>query len=77
MANAYVIHIKFCDTFEKAERRFSMVRQPAALIRFIDGTGGVAVLDSKPVFEGQRPFDAGRHEIKRNHYWLCAKRENA
>jgi hypothetical protein len=65
MTDAYVIHIKFCETFEKAERRFIAMRQPAALIRFIDGTGGVALLDTKPVFEGQRPFNAGHHEVRR------------
>lgn len=74
MADAYVLHIKFCDTFEKAERRFSALRQPAALIKFIDGTGGVALLGNKPVFEGQRPFNAGQYEIKRSYEWLLRER---
>ena len=65
MPEGYVIRIQNCDTFEQAEKRFRNSRRSAALIRFIDGTGGVAMLDSQPVFEGQRPFNAGRHEVRR------------
>lgn len=63
---AYLLTIHQCDSFEKAERRFSILKEPAALLKFADGSGGIALLDRRPVSEGQRPFDAGSHEVRRN-----------
>lgn len=62
----YLLHIHNCDSFEKAQLRFSALKEPAALLKFADGSGGIALLDRRPVSEGQRLFDAGSHEVRRN-----------
>jgi len=36
----YLLHIFRSDRFELAERRFMMLRGPAALLKFSDGSGG-------------------------------------
>ena len=63
---AFLLHIHNCESFEQAERYFPILKEPAALLKFADGTGGIALLDRRPVSEGQRPFDAGSHEVRRN-----------
>lgn len=66
MSDVYLLHIHMVPSFECAERYYAFLRQPAALLKFADGTGGVAFIDRRPVFEGQRPYDAGVTEVKRN-----------
>lgn len=63
---AYLLLLHTEVSFEKAERWFSALKEPAALLKFADGSGGIALLDRRPVSEGQRLFDAGSHEVRRN-----------
>jgi len=63
----YLLHIKKCDTFAKADGWFGVLRGPAALLKFADGTGGIALLDRRPMFCGQRKFDGGQWVVKRNY----------
>lgn len=39
-----------------------------AALEFADGSGGIALLDRRPVSEGQRPFDAGVQKLRSGNF---------
>lgn len=62
----YLLHLHTCPTFEQAERRFQILHLPAALLKYPDGRGGVAMLAERPLLDGQAQFEPGAAEIRRN-----------